>query len=92
MTWTTLLLGATLAFGPATIHAIDPLNYVDLFIGTTLGGHTFPGNFYANVIPSLFSYSVFSLFRGHSTSWHGESGNGHGLVRQCKLLTRDSTT
>jgi len=53
MTWTTLLLGATLAFGPATIHAIDPLNYVDLFIGTTLGGHTFPGNIYANVIPPL---------------------------------------
>lgn len=62
-----------------------PASLVNLFIGTTNGGHVFPGISYH--CARRLSFDIFRTNRSDTTSWNGQSWHGHRLIRQCRSFT-----
>lgn len=67
--------------GNTTITNSDPASLVNVFIGTTNGGHVFPGL----LLQRIFVICWF-LRRCHSSAWNGESWTRHWFPRKCKVI------
>lgn len=81
-----IFLGLLACAACSTAAISDPLSYVNLFIGTVNGGHTFPG-----LLPFLHSLDLLSILSPGATVPHGMVKAGMdtdspGNVRAFQLL------
>ncbi len=71
----------------ATHSASSPASLVNLFIGTTNGGHVFPGSY---GLTQAFFFSELNSSRCYAPSRNGQGWNGYGLTGKCVSSSNSS--
>lgn len=68
----------------SNVSASNPVSLVNLFIGTTNGGHVFPGACHNSLAHATETNLIHGTHRSYTAPWDGQSGNGYRLSRKCK--------
>lgn len=85
---TTPLSSILTSFPPAptqtsNVSLSNPASLVNLFIGTTNGGHVFPGMFSLRLVSHTVDNTVVDVTRSNIASWYGQSRHGYRLTGKC---------